>query len=143
MRHFSSDWEQLPLVATAVDLDAPTLQPAKEGFKGRAGHRANPIPDDHTGYKFPPHPFGRPLCLTSPIEEAAIGLGLDTPDPHLFGQAMGRDINEGISLAKELDRSRGLAAAPAAVKVAQVVPRLRVIVAWRGAWSELFFVFPM
>ena len=43
-----------------------------------------------------------------------VGLGRDAPGPHLFGQAMGRGEDEGISLAEELDRSRGFAAAPAA-----------------------------
>ena len=65
--------------ATADDLDVPTFEPAKEGFQGGAGHRAHLIPDDHTGNECLPHPFGRPLCLTTPAEEAVIGLGLDTP----------------------------------------------------------------
>ena len=42
-----------------------------------------------------------------------VDLGLDAPGPNLFGQAMGRGEDEGISLAEELDRSRGFAAAPA------------------------------
>ena len=79
----------------------------------------------------------RVSTLTTPTKEAMIGLGLDTPDLHLFGQAMGRGGNEGISLAEEPARSRGLAAAPAAVKVAQAVPRQRFIVARRSAGSEI------
>ena len=53
--------------------------------------------------------------LAAPAEEAVIGLGLDSPGPHLFGQAMGRGEDEGASGTEELDRSRGFAAAPAAV----------------------------
>ena len=48
-----------------------------------------------------------------------VGLGLDAPGPHLFGQAMGRGEDEGICLAEELNRSRGFAAASAAAYVAQ------------------------
>ena len=40
--------------------------------------------------------------------------GLDAPGPHFFGQAMGRGEDKGISLAEELDRSRGFATAAAA-----------------------------
>ena len=72
-------------------------------------------------------------------EEAVVGLGLDAPGPHLFGQAMGRGEDEVISLAEELDRSRGFASAPAAAWVAQAVPRQRVVVARRGAGSEVLF----
>ena len=57
--------------------------------------------------------FQRPLRLATPSEEAVVGLGLVAHGPHLFGQAMGRGEDEGISLAEELDRSRGFAAAPA------------------------------
>ena len=49
---------------------------------------------------------------------------------------MGRGQDKGIHLAQELDRSRGLAGAPAAVQVAQAVPRQRVVVARRGAGRE-------
>ena len=82
---FSDDWGRLPLVATADDLDAPALESAKEGFQGWAGHRADLIPDDHTGNQFLPHPFGCPLCLTTPAEEDVIALGLDTSGLFLFG----------------------------------------------------------
>ena len=34
-----------------------------------------------------------------------VGLGLDASGPHLFGQAMDRGEDEGISLAEELSRS--------------------------------------
>ena len=61
------------------------------------------------------HPFRRPVRLAAPAEEAMIGLDLDAPGPHLFGQAMGRGEDEGVSGTEELDRSRGFAAAPAAV----------------------------
>ena len=113
--HFSGDWGRLPLVATADDLDAPTLQPVEEGFQSGAGHCADLVPDDHTGNEFLSHPFGRPVRLAAPAEEAVIGLGLDAPGPHLFGQAMVRGEDEGVSGTEELDRSRGFAAAPAAV----------------------------
>ena len=95
--HFSGDWGRLPLVATADDLDAPTLEPVEEGFQSVAEHRADLVPDDHTGNEFLSHPFGRPVRLAVPAEEAVIGLGLDAPGPHLFGQAMGRDEDEGVS----------------------------------------------
>ena len=68
-----------------------------------------------------------------------VGLGLEAAVPHLFGQAMGRGEDEGISLAEELDRSRGFAAAPAAVEVAQAVPRQRAVVAQCRAGSEVLF----
>ena len=112
VRHFSGDWERFPLVTTADDLDAPTLEPAKKGFQGRAGHRAELILDDHMGNEFLPHPFECPLCLTTPAEKAVIGLGLDAPGPHLFGQTMGRGEDEVISLAKQFNRSRDFAAPP-------------------------------
>ena len=63
----------------------------------------------------------------------------DATGPHLFGQAMGRGEDEGISLAKGLDRSRGLAAAPAAAQVAQAVPQMLDVVARRGAGREDLF----
>ena len=113
--HFSGDWGRLPLVATADDLDAPTLEPVEEGFQSGAGHCADLVPDDHTGNEFLSHPLGRPVRLAAPAEEAVIGLSLDTPGPHLFGQAMGRGEDEGVSGTEELDRSRGFAAAPAAI----------------------------
>ena len=113
--HFSGDWGRLPLVATADDLDAQTLEPVEEGFQCGAGHCANLVPDDHTGNEFLSHPFRRPVRLAAPAEEAVIGLGLDALGPHLFGQAMGRGEDEGVSGTEELDRSRGFAAAPAAV----------------------------
>ena len=110
--HFSGDWGWgLPLVA-ADDLDAPTLEPVEEGFQSGAGHCADLVPDDHTGNEFLSHPFGRPVCLTAPAEEAVIDLGLDASGPHLFCQAMGRGEDDGASGTKELDHSRGFAAAP-------------------------------
>ena len=54
----------------------------------------------------------RPLHLATPSKEAVVGLDLDAPGPHLFGQAMGRGEDEGIYLAEEFDRSRSFAAAP-------------------------------
>ena len=84
-------------------------------FQSGAGHCVDLVPDDHTGNEFLSRRFGRPGRLASPAEEAVIGLGLDAPGPHLFGQAMGRGEDEGVSGAKELDRSRGFAAVPAAV----------------------------
>ena len=112
---FSGDWGRLPLVATADDLDAPTLESVEEGFQSGAGHCADLVPDDHTGNEFLSHFFGRPVRLAAPAEEAVIGLGLDAPGPHLFGQAMGRGEDGGVSGTEELDRSRGFAVAPAAV----------------------------
>ena len=113
--HFSGNWGRLPLVATADDLDNPTLEPVKEGFQSGAGHCADLIPDDHTGKEFLSHPFARPVPLAAPAEEAVIGLGLGAPGPLLFGQVMGRGEEEGVSGTEELDRSRGFATAPAAV----------------------------
>ena len=104
--HFSGDWGRLPLVAAADDLDAPTLDPVQRG----AGHCSDLVPFDHTEDEFLPHPFGRPVGLAAPAEEAVIGLGLDAPGPHLFGQAKGRGEDEGVSGTEELDRSRGFAA---------------------------------
>ena len=89
MWHFSGDWGRLSLVATADDLDAPTLESVEEGFQSGAGHCADHVPDDHTGNEFLSHRFGRLVRLAAPAEEAVIGLGLDVPGPHLFGQAMG------------------------------------------------------
>ena len=113
--HFSGDWRRLPLVATADDLDAPTLKPVEEGFQSGAGHCADLVPDDHTGNEFLSHPFGRPVHLAAAAVEAVIGLGLDAPGLHLFGQAMGRSEDEGVSGTEELTRLSGFAAAPAAV----------------------------
>ena len=115
--HFSGNWGRLPLVSTADDLDAPSLEPVEDGFQSGAGHCAYLVPDDHTGNEFLSHPFRHPVHLAAPSEEAVIyvGLGLDAPGPHLFGQAMGRGEDEGVSGMEELDRSRGFAAAPAAV----------------------------
>ena len=92
-----------------------TLEPVEEGFQSGAGHCADLVPDDHTGNEFLSHPFGRPVHLVASAEEAVIGLGLDAPGPHIFGQAMGRGEDEGVSGTEELDRSRGFTAAPAAV----------------------------
>ena len=50
--------------------------------------------------------------VVTPSEEAVVGLGLDAPGPHLFGQAMAWGEDEETSLAEELNRSRGFAAAP-------------------------------
>ena len=108
--HFSGNKGRLSLVATANDLDASTLEPVEESFQGGAGHCADLVPDDHTGNEL----LRRPLRLATPSEEAVVGLGLDAPGPHLFGQAMGWGEDEGISLAEELNRSHGFAAAPAA-----------------------------
>ena len=113
--HFSGDWGRLPLVAAADDLDAPTQEPAEEGSQNGAGHCADLVPDDHTGNEFLSHPLGRPVCLATLAEEAVIGLGLDAPGPHLFGQTVGRGEDEGVSGTEELHRSRGFAAAPTAV----------------------------
>ena len=112
--HFSGDRGRLSLVATADDLDASTLEPVEESFQVGAGHFADLVPDNHTGNELLPHLFRRPLRLAAPTEEAVVGLGLDAPGPHLFGQAMGRGEYKGISLEEELDRSCGFAAAPAA-----------------------------
>ena len=113
--HFSGDWGRLPLVAAANALDAPIQEPAEEGSQNGAGHCADLVPDDHTGNEFLSHPFGLPVCLATPAEEAVIGLALDAPGPHPFGQTVGRGEDEGVSGTEELDRSRGFAAAPAAV----------------------------
>ena len=47
--HFSGDRGWLPLVATADDLDASTLESVEESFQGGAGHCADLVPDNHTG----------------------------------------------------------------------------------------------
>ena len=64
-------------------------------FPGWGG--ADVVPDDHTRNELLPHPFRRPLRLATPSEEAVIGLALDVPGPHRFGQAMGRGEDEGIT----------------------------------------------
>ena len=112
--HFSGNRGRLSLVATADDLDASTLEPVEESFQRGAGHCADLVPDDHTVNELLPHPFRRPLRLATQTGEAVVGLGMDAPGPHLFGQAMGRGEDKGISLEEELYRSRGFAAAPAA-----------------------------
>ena len=96
MGHFSGNRGRLSLVATADDLDASTLEPVEESFQGGVGHCADLVPDDHTGNELLPHPFRGPLHLATPSEETVIGLGLDAPGPHLFGQAMGWGKDEGI-----------------------------------------------
>ena len=132
MWDFSGNLGQLPLVATADDLDALTLEPVEEGLKSGAGHCADLIPDDHTGNELLSHPFGHPLCLATPV----VGLGLDAPSPHFFRQTVGWGEDKRIPMTEEPDCLRGLAGAPAAVQVAQVVPRQRVIVARRSAGRE-------
>ena len=113
MGHFSGERGRLSLVATADELEASSLEPVEESFQGWAGHCADLVPDDHTGNELLPHPFRRPLRLATPMKEAVVGLSLDAPGPHLFGQAMGRGEDKGISLAEDLARSRGFDAAPA------------------------------
>ena len=110
MWHFSGNWGGCPWSPQQM-----TWTPVEEGFQSGAGHCADLVPDDHTGNEFLSHPFRRPVRLAAPAEEAVLGLGLDAAGPHLFGQAMGRGEDEGGSGTKELDRSRGFAAAPAAV----------------------------
>ena len=95
--HFSGNRGWLSLVTKADDPDASTLEPVEESFQGEAGHCADLVPDDHTGNELPPHPFRCPLRLATPAEEAVVGLGLDAPGPHLFGQPMGRGEDERIS----------------------------------------------
>ena len=114
MGHLFGDKGRLSLVATADDLGVSTLEPVEESFQGGAGHSADLVPNDHMGNELLPHPFRRPVRLATSSEEAVVGLGLDAPGPHLFGQAMGRGEYEGIFLAEELERSRGFAAVPAA-----------------------------
>ena len=87
---------------------------SRGSLQSGAGHCADLIPDDHTGNEFLSHPFRRPVCLAAPAEEAVIGLGLDAPGLHFFGQAIGRGEDEGASGTEELDRSCGFAAAPSA-----------------------------
>ena len=113
VRHLSGDWGRLPLVATADDLDASTPEPIEEGFQSGAGHCADLVPDSHAGNELS-HLFGRPLSPVTPAEEAVIGLGLVAHSPHFFRQTVGRSKDKRIPLAEELDRSRSLAAAPAA-----------------------------
>ena len=114
MGHFSGNRGRLSLVATAEDLDASIREPVEESFQGGAVHCADLVRDDNLGNELLPHPCRRPLRLATPSEEAVVGLDVDAPGPHLFGQAMGWGEDEGISLAEELNRSRGFAAAPAA-----------------------------
>ena len=102
MWHFSGDWGRLPLVAAADDLGAPTLEPVEEGFQSGAGHCADLVPDDHTGNEHLSHPFGRPVYLATPAEEAVIGLGLDAPVPHLFCQTVHWGEDEKVGTAEEL-----------------------------------------
>ena len=116
VRHFSGDWRWLPLVTTADDLDATTLEPVKEDLQRGAGYREFLVPDNHPGNELLPNPFGRPFCLATQAE-VVIGLSLDFPAPHFFRQSMGRSEEKRIPLAEELDRSRGLAGAPAAIEV--------------------------
>ena len=89
MWHFSGDWGLLPLVATADDLDAPTLEPVEEGFQSGAGHCADLVPDDHMGNEFLSHPLGRPVCLATPAEEVVIGSGRPWPTPLWPGDGSG------------------------------------------------------
>ena len=95
VEHFYGDRGRLSLVATADNLDASTLGPVEESFQGGARHCADLVPDDHTGNELLPHTFRRPLHLDTPSEGAVVGLGLDAPGPHLFGQAMGRGDGSG------------------------------------------------
>ena len=53
--------------------------------------------NDHTGNKFLSHPFRHPVRLAAQAEEAVIGLGLDAPGPHFFGQAMGCLFDLGLT----------------------------------------------
>ena len=53
VRHFSDDWRWLPLVTTADDLDAATLEPVKEDLQRGAVYRAYLVPDDHPGNEPP------------------------------------------------------------------------------------------
>ena len=98
--HFSGDCGWLSLVAAADDLDAPTLEPVEESFESGARHCADLVPYDQTGNKLLSHPFGRPVCLAAPAEEAVIGLGLDAPRLHLFRQTVGRGEDEGFLVRK-------------------------------------------
>ena len=138
MWHLTGDRGRLPRVPAADDLDTVTLEPVEEGFQNRAGYRAYLVPDDHPGHELLPYPFGCPFCLATPAQEAVIGLGLDTQGLHFFRQAVGQGQDKGTPLAEELDGSRGLAGAPAAIQVAQVVPRQRVVVARSGAAEGLW-----
>ena len=118
VRHFSGDRERLPMVAAADDLDAPTLAPVEEGFQSGVGHCADLVPDDHMGNELLPNPFGRPLCLATPTEEAVIDLGPGYPMSALLSPDGGRSEDEricSVGTAEELNCSRGFAAAAAAV----------------------------
>ena len=89
-----------------------TWAPRPSSQSRKVSSVADLVPEYHMGNELLPHSFRRPLRPATLSEEAMVGLGLDAPGPHLLGQAMGED--EGISLAEELDRSRGFVAAPAA-----------------------------
>ena len=41
------------------------------------------------GYVLLPHLLWRPFCLSAPMEEAVINLGVDSPGPYLLGQVVG------------------------------------------------------
>ena len=82
--------------------------PFDESFQGEAWHCADLVPDDHRGNELLPNPFRRPLRLATPSEEAW------TPWPTSLWPGDGWDEDEWISLAEELERSRGFAAFPAA-----------------------------
>ena len=105
--------EQQPLGPVANLLPRPRSQPRKVPRMGQGiVQTSSQMITRGTDLSYP---FGRPVCLATPAEDAVIGLGLDAPGPHLFGQTVGRGEDEGVSGTEELDRSRGFAAAPAAV----------------------------
>ena len=101
------------MVAIADDLDASTLEPVEESFQGRAGHCADLVPDDHTGNELLPHPFqaSTPSCHSNGRSCGRSGPGRPWPASLWPGDGSGEDKR--ISLAEELERSRGFAAVPA------------------------------
>ena len=95
VRHFSRDLGRLPLVATADDLDASTLEQVEEDIQSGAGHCLDLVPDDHAEDE---------LLGIHLVEEAMVGLGLDALSPYFFGQTLGRSESRGF-----LRRKRSIA----------------------------------
>ncbi len=109
------------MVATTDDLDSPVIEPAEEGLQNGPRHGADLVPDDDSRNKLLAHSLRRPIRLTTPAEEAVIGLGLYAPFSHFFGQAMGRSKHEGVSHAEQLNCSCCFATAAAAIQIIQLM----------------------
>lgn len=113
-------------------MDAP-IEPVEEGLQNGPAHCADLVPDDDVGYVLLTNLVRRPVILTTPSEEAVVGLDFDTSIPHFFREPVGRGEDQGISLAEQFNRSCGLATSATTVHVGQSVSGQMVIVAWCGA----------